>query len=1322
MFDATAERRFLLLKKKLDSLHYCQPLTIDSSVLVERLLSDLIRTTEGFQSLKKSNEDLKQEALQKTSGLLPLQKENGRLLKENNELHYELIKVKETCEFQENRWKSSLKTLEGEKNDLKFLISQKQGGLSRLEEENQALKQKLDVILSKAYTTKLKGLKDKDFELENLKNSINTNYLSNKKFGENKELDAWNEKRVEDLKVWAEKLREADEKMLMMENTMKSLNLEKTVYDEKIRYLEQGTMNRDKEIQRLQSKLELTLPCDNMEKMAFNFENKQFNEKIMRLEHQIDFLTKENQGLGQENKNMKRDYARTELIKQELLGKTQENEDLLREIKGNEEKYKGKIEDIEKEMEKAKLEAEILHERVYSLELQNQDLMKKCEKIKEVYEAEKQEKAGYLENNRVYNELASAYNSDKRVFVEKIETLASENKALQSRISDKSLDNERFTKEIAELNKQIAMGKSETLSYKRENEQLNFELEEKTRNYEVLAENLKALQQELAIKEKDFNDLEANFQENKTLLARFEARTKHFETENNRIKTDFQRIQATKDSTDSAKQKLESLYESSLREVEYLKGEARFFEEKENSYLRDIFTEKEASNSMKLEINGLREKVKGLETENMRIMGKNEGLLGNVRNLEAKRLEQEKDLLNMKILMENQGSFERKIQVFIEENEGLSKEINELKRNLDQKILENIEFGSFNQQKEKVINDLRVEIERFNEKNMALKEENTGISQNLRRIIEKNHDLENLKVLIESFKEKLAMTSEENSRLMHELTSLQAKNEQNSNEKSRLLNKSNELQLEIEGLNAQIREFKTNELNTSSLGNRMVEKTRGYELLIEDLKSSNKQLAQKNEGLMREVDDLLGKIRTFETRNQELEDSNSQLNILINGLERNKEELFDRLRNTHQEKSRDNEEFDRILEEKRGLLNEKSRLENEIKSLKSNILQIDQERDEMQGILDHKTEENVDLINRIKALEVGNLTMKRENQGEMKQKEAFNRTIGDLEAQLKENKRKIAGFSEENEDLKRRIAIKQQENSEMAEDLRLLSREHAKMNEEMTILVNDRDFLTQELKRITFSGNESLQIIRGLEIERDDLLGLYKESAGENEGLKRNLDDVIEDNKEMFEKMKSLERETRMFEEERANFQRKEANIQGEIRTLQRNLANLTGKSEKAESLIQKIEMENRGLQAELSSFQDNLSGENFEKLAIKKEFIQLENEKSQCLALNEKLELELTNKAGYLHDIQRDMRDLEEVLEKERKARFEIDCENQNLREENAKLRMGSFRKEDASSRNTGRESWKRSLNEVAIGTEGLKEKARSLQKDYEEILRKEG
>ena len=69
--DMIAEKRFQTLKRNLDALHYSQPLSnsfhnsldIESAALVERLLSDLVKTSEGFQTLKRQNEDLRNNLL-----------------------------------------------------------------------------------------------------------------------------------------------------------------------------------------------------------------------------------------------------------------------------------------------------------------------------------------------------------------------------------------------------------------------------------------------------------------------------------------------------------------------------------------------------------------------------------------------------------------------------------------------------------------------------------------------------------------------------------------------------------------------------------------------------------------------------------------------------------------------------------------------------------------------------------------------------------------------------------------------------------------------------------------------------------------------------------------------------------------------------------------------------------------------------------------------------------------------------------------------------------------------------------------------------------
>ena len=57
---------------------------IESTALVERLLNELIKATESYQKVKNESAVHAQEASLNTQAIVPLQKENERLVKENN--------------------------------------------------------------------------------------------------------------------------------------------------------------------------------------------------------------------------------------------------------------------------------------------------------------------------------------------------------------------------------------------------------------------------------------------------------------------------------------------------------------------------------------------------------------------------------------------------------------------------------------------------------------------------------------------------------------------------------------------------------------------------------------------------------------------------------------------------------------------------------------------------------------------------------------------------------------------------------------------------------------------------------------------------------------------------------------------------------------------------------------------------------------------------------------------------------------------------------------------------------------------------------------
>ena len=102
MTSAATQQKFSTLRRRLDQLGYRQPLGIESLPLVERLFLDLVHTTE---SLKKVKLDLQRYPDEQGTGTVGIgqvdayKSDNAKLIKENNELHQQLIHIKEDSEF-----------------------------------------------------------------------------------------------------------------------------------------------------------------------------------------------------------------------------------------------------------------------------------------------------------------------------------------------------------------------------------------------------------------------------------------------------------------------------------------------------------------------------------------------------------------------------------------------------------------------------------------------------------------------------------------------------------------------------------------------------------------------------------------------------------------------------------------------------------------------------------------------------------------------------------------------------------------------------------------------------------------------------------------------------------------------------------------------------------------------------------------------------------------------------------------------------------------------------------------------------------------------
>ena len=95
---SAGQQKFTGLRKRLDQMGYRQPLGVESLPLVERLFSDLLHTTESLKKAKLESSKVAKSGSGVPSSQEPYRSDNAKLVKENNELHQQLIKLQEDLE------------------------------------------------------------------------------------------------------------------------------------------------------------------------------------------------------------------------------------------------------------------------------------------------------------------------------------------------------------------------------------------------------------------------------------------------------------------------------------------------------------------------------------------------------------------------------------------------------------------------------------------------------------------------------------------------------------------------------------------------------------------------------------------------------------------------------------------------------------------------------------------------------------------------------------------------------------------------------------------------------------------------------------------------------------------------------------------------------------------------------------------------------------------------------------------------------------------------------------------------------------------------
>ncbi|XP_072294915.1 centrosomal protein of 135 kDa isoform X2 [Eucyclogobius newberryi] len=147
--NSNVERKFVNLRKRLDQLGYRHPLGIESLPLVEKLFNDLVHTTESLRSAQLSVGKTEKESKNFDDLLDPYKTENARLVRENNELHLDLLKLKEDKGRVITELKAHVRKLDHDTTDLKFLNNQYVHKVRCLEKDSKAKGERIQQLQEK---------------------------------------------------------------------------------------------------------------------------------------------------------------------------------------------------------------------------------------------------------------------------------------------------------------------------------------------------------------------------------------------------------------------------------------------------------------------------------------------------------------------------------------------------------------------------------------------------------------------------------------------------------------------------------------------------------------------------------------------------------------------------------------------------------------------------------------------------------------------------------------------------------------------------------------------------------------------------------------------------------------------------------------------------------------------------------------------------------------------------------------------------------------------------------------------------------------------
>ncbi|XP_071371659.1 centrosomal protein of 135 kDa [Centroberyx affinis] len=395
--STNAERKFINLRKRLDQLGYRQPLGIETLPLVEKLFSDLVHTTESLRNAKLSAGKTEKESRNLDALLEPYRTENARLVRENNELHLELLKMREEKDRISRELKTHIRKLDHETSDLKFLNNQYVHKVRCLEKDSKAKAERIQQLQENNMQAVVQtpGGKKRSIPFRRQRMQIDELIPASA-------TSAYPVLQPDDPYI-ADLLQLADGRIHELQEDIIKVKLDMENAQGYIAHLNTQVEERDKEIERLNRALDGGRPHDVISLEAQNISNEKL---IAHLNLQIEYLQETNRTLEQKVEGLlqKRQDASTEVANLSL-----KNQELCEELTHIDHLAKQLEMDKEQVLETADLELQETKEEIQRQQKTIEDLEDIITKIR------REQSEGAYEKDRLQDQLVELKEQNEKM-------------------------------------------------------------------------------------------------------------------------------------------------------------------------------------------------------------------------------------------------------------------------------------------------------------------------------------------------------------------------------------------------------------------------------------------------------------------------------------------------------------------------------------------------------------------------------------------------------------------------------------------------------------------------------------------------------------------------------------------------------------------------------------------------------------------------------------------------------------------------------------------------------------------------------------------